>query len=230
MLVKVHLCQESCSSPPPMLSIPLRKVTNSRSYWKKDGIEFNFIKFNKCIYLLFRKVVCWLLNHMKSTVKWWYLCVFINALAEIRFRCSVWFSKRIVIYHLRSKVQMGQRSWLFFRANEVVVNSGNLLNEYTAPSTDSRGGQMSVEAHISCHPIWPIERRKDHCSFKVKFISIISFTTQINTPACIFNTDSVWFCGTELYKHTSELSEHRKKGNCICIGFSQHKIQTMWNQ
>ena len=27
-----HLCQLSCSSPPPMLSIPLRKVTNSRSY------------------------------------------------------------------------------------------------------------------------------------------------------------------------------------------------------
>ena len=91
----------------------------------------------------------------------------------------------------------------------MVSNSGNLLNEYTAPSTDSRGGQMSVQAHISCHPIWPIEQRKDRCSFKVQFISIISdasFTTQINTPASIFNT--------ELYKHTSKhlnTSEHRKK-------------------
>ena len=84
---------------------------------------------------------------------------------------------------------------------------------------------MSVEAHISCHPIWPIERRKDHCSFKVKFISIISFTTQINTPACIFNTDSVWFCGTELYKHTSNFQNTEKREIAFALVSSSTKYK-----
>ena len=93
-----HLCQDSCSSPLPMLSTPLRKVTNSRSYWK-EKVFFKVKEYYERM------------THDQCVYK----CVGRNALQMALLHNSCTFSKRIDGFHVKSKLFLGKNRIFFMK-------------------------------------------------------------------------------------------------------------------